>query len=79
MSDDFYIVDQEPNMKLAVARHVTNPQFQKVLLETKSMRGKLAACYAMLSQQGVFSDSPAEVWALRQEVAEHTPEEFRDG
>ncbi len=78
MNDEYYLT-KEPNMRLPAQRQISNPQFQSALIEAKTMRGKLAACYAMLSQQGAFSDSPPEIWALRQEVAEHTPPELRDG
>lgn len=66
-------------MRLPAQRQISNPQFQAALVGAKSMRSKLAACYAMLSQQGAFSDSGPEVWELRQEVAEHIPEELKDG
>ena len=78
MTEEYYL-SKEPHMRLPVQRRISNPQFQTALLGAKSMRSKLAACYAMLSQHGAFSDSSPEVWELRQEVVEHTPEELRDG
>ena len=66
-------------MRLPVQTITTNPQFHNALLNAKTMRSKLAACYHMLSQTGTFSDSGQEVWDLRQEVAEHLPEEMRSG
>jgi hypothetical protein len=78
MTDEYYI-SPEPNMRLPTQHRISNPQFQAALVGAKSMRAKLAACYAMLSQQGAFSDSGPEVWELRQEVAEHVPEELKNG
>jgi hypothetical protein len=78
MTEEYYI-SPEPNMRLPVQRRISNPQFHSALLGAKSMRSKLAACYAMLSQQGAFSDSSPEIWELRQEVLEHTPPELQDG
>ena len=66
-------------MRLPVQTLTTNPQFHNALLNAKTMRAKLAACYHMLSQSGTFSDSGTEIWDLRQEVAEHLPEEMRSG
>ena len=78
MTDEYY-ESQEKNMRLPKQRLISNPQFQNALLGAKTMRGKLAACYAMLSQTGAFSDSGPEIWEIRQEVAEHIPEELQDG
>ena len=64
-------------MRLPVQTLTTNPDFHSALINAKTMRSKLAACYHMLSQTGTFSDSGPEVWELRQEVAEHLPEEMR--
>ena len=66
-------------MRLPVHPRTTNPQFHNALLNAKTMRAKLAACYHMLSQTGTFSDARQEVWDLRQEVAEYLPEEMRSG
>lgn len=77
MTDEYYI-SPEPNMRLPAQRQISNPQFQTALVGAKSMRAKLAACYAMLSQQGAFSDSGPEIWELRQEVQSHLPEELQE-
>ena len=66
-------------MRLPVQTITTNPQFHNALLNAKTMRSKLAACYHMLSQTGTFSDASQEIWDLRQEVAEYLPEEMRSG
>ncbi len=78
MSEEFFEL-KEPNMKLPVKKHITNPQFQNALYGAKSLRAKLAICYVMLSQNGAFSDASPELWAMKNEVSEHTPEEFKDG
>lgn len=78
MTDEYYET-QEKNMRLKQQRLISNPQFQNALIGAKTMRGKLAACYVMLSQTGAFSDAPPEVWEARQEVSDHIPEELLDG
>lgn len=78
MTDEYY-EPQEENMRLPKQRLISNPQFQNALIRAKTMRGRLAACYAMLSQTGAFSDSSPEVWEIQQEVADHIPEELQDG
>ena len=78
MTDEYY-EPQEENMRLPKQRLISNPQFQNALIGAKTMRGRLAACYAMLSQTGAFSDSSPEVWEIQQEVADHIPEELQDG
>jgi len=66
-------------MRLPVQSQTTHPDFHSALLNAKTMRAKLAACYHMLSQSGTFSDSGPEIWEMRQEVAEHLPEEMKSG
>ena len=77
MTEEYYI-SPEPNMRLPTQRRISNPEFQAALVGAKSMRSKLAACYAMLSQQGAFSDSGPDVWELRQEVESHLTEELEE-
>jgi len=81
---DFYENSSRSNptgepMKLPTQTRITNPEFHNALLGAKTMRSKLAACYAMLSQNGTFSDTGPEIWELREEVAEHLPESMRSG
>jgi|10_taG_2_1085330.scaffolds.fasta_scaffold52129_3 hypothetical protein len=77
--DHRYTKPRGIQMRLPVQAQTTNPEFHQALLNAKSLRAKLACCYVMLSQSGTFSDSGPEVWALKQDVMEHLPEEMRSG
>ena len=63
-------------MRLPVPQQMTYPQFHKSLLSAKTLRSKLAVCFHKISQEGGFSDAPPELWALREEVKEHLPDDI---
>jgi len=78
---DEYYENKTPigaDMKLQVQQRISAPKFHSALVNAKSMRARLAVCYRMLSQEGAFSDAGPEVWALRQEVESHLPEELQE-
>jgi hypothetical protein len=63
-------------MRLPVPLRMSHPQFHRSLLSAKTLRSKLAVCFHKMSQDGMFSDAPEELWALREEVKEHLPDDI---
>ncbi len=64
-------------MRLPAPRQMSYPEFHKNLLTAKTLRSKLAICFHKMSQEGMFSDAPPELWQLREEVKEHLPDGIR--
>ena len=63
-------------MHLPVHPRMSHPQFHRSLLAAKTLRSKLAICFHKMSQDGMFSDAPEELWALREEVKAHLPDDI---
>jgi hypothetical protein len=63
-------------MRLPVPQRMTHPQLHRSLLSAKTLRSKLAVCFHRMSQDGMFSDAPEELWVLREEVKAHLPEDI---
>ena len=64
-------------MRLPSQQYLPTSDFQKLFVSAKTMRTRLAVCIKKLSEYGEFSDASPELWEIKQEYAEHLPEELR--
>lgn len=82
MKTEFFenTVDIKRGKQMKVIQVSTIPlgKFQAYLMASKTMRAKLALCFKKLSEQGVFSDAPQELFDFKDEIMEHLPEELKN-
>ena len=62
--------EQAMRQRLPAAKTMSATQFQTALINADGLESKLAICFSKLSESGVFSDAPPEVWNLRRKIEE---------